>query len=859
MYLFNFFLAFGSLFLFQDSNNNKLTGRFSGDAPLNIIEKVYLQTDRDRYTAGEDLYFKAYLVDASSKLLTDHSSSLHVDLIAPGNDIIASRIVRLGEGLGKGDFSLPKKLASGSYHLRAYTNYMRNFSDALFFDRTITVVGNTPDNSNQDSATTIKNKIDITFFPEGGSLVEDVESDVAFKAVNALGEGISVEGTVFTVTGDSVTSFSSSHKGMGLFRFTPRQGTEYRILTTDGNGNTATSVIPDVFKTGYVMHIQGNPDEGIEIVIRTNGRTFSERHEKDLTLSLSEHGNMISATTFRLNALNNVMNIESSEIPAGIVMFTLSEDNVVPEAERLFFVNNPAGYKIGLKTDRQTYSTRDSVALQLSLSADDKTPQTAFLSMSAFDEVSGEDLSEYPVNIASWFLLESEVRGKVEEPSYYFDINNPAREKDLNLLLLTQGWRDFRWKYKDEPFRPEHGFTVSGRVRNKFADEPVSNATVTVSVFSEAKPLTVISSTDSTGRFSIDNLDLTGKARLIASVSDDRDRLKGWLLLDSIHYSPSPAMYEQVKKMNLIQPEKTGETKKDTAVQQDDDELFRKFTRDNLKKMKDYTSSDTIPIGEVTIKARNIALPEPAKMRAERYLMTLFPDIEYPMEKNIQVYNNLGQLLILRFRLKFSGTDPLQNTDGLVGQTMSKVPGQINPEADKSDSAPKQGFQTDAIPGSGSSSKMKDPILILDGAIVEFGSISMIPADWVDRIDILYPINAQFVWGERGKHGVVSIILKDDAQYRDRTKYFHSVNVRIAGYDEARIFYSSKHNKTSEDNKKPDLRTTLFWSPDIILKKNGSTTLSWFNCDNPATVRIKVEGITSDGVPPFATGEYEVR
>jgi hypothetical protein len=61
----------------------------------------------------------------------------------------------------------------------------------------------------------VKNKFEVSFFPEGGSLVDNVPSVVGFKAVNASGSSCDVSGEVYSSTGELVTTFKSVHKGMG--------------------------------------------------------------------------------------------------------------------------------------------------------------------------------------------------------------------------------------------------------------------------------------------------------------------------------------------------------------------------------------------------------------------------------------------------------------------------------------------------------------------------------------------------------------------------------------------------------------------------------------------------------------------
>jgi len=102
------------LFCFAGTNLQYIPAEDS----IQLIEKVYLHIDRDSYYPGDDIWFKAYMVDASDWLLSSNTSNLHVEMISPELKIIDSRIVRLNDGLGNGDFKLPEKLQSGRYRLK---------------------------------------------------------------------------------------------------------------------------------------------------------------------------------------------------------------------------------------------------------------------------------------------------------------------------------------------------------------------------------------------------------------------------------------------------------------------------------------------------------------------------------------------------------------------------------------------------------------------------------------------------------------------------------------------------------------------------------------------------------------------
>jgi len=801
---------------------------------LNLIEKVYLHTDRGNYSPGEDLWFKAYLVEGTYRMLTTHSNNLHVDLISPDSKIIESQIIRLTNGLGNGDFKLPEKLSSGKYQIRAYTNYMRNFGEEMFFKKNFTVINtDNPKHGIPDSIVHVKNKPDIRFFPEGGSLVDDVTSLVGFKAVDAAGKGCEITGMVYSSHGDTVASFNSTFKGMGTFNLNPAPGEQYYSIIYDNNGDSAKTQIQKSLKTGTVLNVSETHPGELDLVIRTNKETLPVLRDHDLSLTVSLHSIILKTIFFRVKSLNNHMTLKTDEFPDGIVSLTIYDLEGKPFCERLVFVHNNDDEELTVETDKPVYATRDSVSVRISLSGCHVQDQDAFLSLSASNEISVDETDLYTNNISSWFLLESDVRGDIETPSYYFDRANADRLKNLNILLLTQGWRDFKWKYENY-FETENGFTISGRVRKKLVNEPLENSTVTLGLFEGKRPNVYLVPVDSSGRFLLKGIDFTGKTSLIASVTNDKDKLKGWLILDSISYIPEEVHNNvNIRQVIIDSPIKT-DSKSSVEI---NDSL--KYYKSNNNPGKKYKLSDTIEIGEVIINPRlkfepwNKFEPYTPRRQNEMNLRTLFPDRELVVTADLELYNTLGQLLSVKLHISYNDNPGVSNIGGIL---------------------------TTQVPGKSSCNKMTNPLTMLDGMEVKYDAIAAIPISWVERIDVLCPIRGELEWGEiKGGNGVVSILLKSDALWSSTIPTYHSVNKSITGYNEPRIFYSPKHHSSLKADKKPDLRTTLFWEPNIEIENNKNVILNYYNSDNSSTVKIAIEGITSDGIPITASTEYEVK
>ncbi len=800
----------------------------SPDDSLLVIEKVYLQTDRESYYPGDDLWFKAYLIDASFQMLSGHSTNLHVELISPALNITDSRIIKLNGGLGNGDFHLPDSLKPGRYRLRAYTNYMRNFGDNLFYKNIIIINALDSGKVFPENGAAIT-RPEISFFPEGGSLVDDISSLVAFKAENDAGFGIDLSGEVYSSTGEYVTSFKTMHKGMGVFSLSPITGKDYYALIKTRSGDSVRYDIPESFPHGVVLNVSGNQDGELQLTFKTNPRTFGQVRDRDLELVISARSIPYKTFTFRMKSLNSFLTIPTSDLPEGIVTLTLRGYKMLPFCERLVYLQNNDDVRIKLETGKKEYYPRDSVSISVSMTNTSDSSIKAFLSLSSTDNLFTSS-SLYPSTISSWFLLESDIRGQVEEPSYYFDHSNPNRLKDLDMLLLTHGWRDFKWKYAENVFLPENGFSISGRVRKIFSDVPVKNPKISIAIFKSGNPFSTTLSVDSSGRFHLDGIDFTGEAKMIASITGDNDKLKGWLILDSMKYSPAKVSGYIRKEGSVYKNELfsvsdslSGEyqiiTKKmHTFVQ------YAEYKNSIVKK---YKLSDTIALGEVTVTAKRVDWTETAASRSRHYLRGT-PDKEVVITPELKSYNNVYQLVTQRY---------------------------ISP------------FKMKGIFAWGLNPRMTTPLYMIDGVRASELEVKSIPLSMVERIDILDEVASYSTFSTIVSvndstasmiDGVISIILRDDL-WNTPSTVFHSVNVKISGYAEPRIFYSPKHRATLQADYKPDLRTTLLWKPDIEVSNYRETILNFYNGDNPAIIQITAEGITSTGIPVSGKTEYIIR
>jgi len=342
------------------------------------------------------------------------------------------------------------------------------------------------------------------------------------------------------------------------------------------------------------------------------------------------------------------------------------------------------------------------------------------------------------------------------------------------------------------------------------------NATVTIGIFQEKNNIITSVKTDSTGRFTLDLDNLTGNAKVVVNAMDDKGKFQGRLILDSVNYLPP-----EVKKVKVL---------KYIAVREDPvkNENFKSLQETyeiNRSIRKKYTLSDTIMIDEVMILAKRKETPREFQVNQIR-LVYGQPDKEIIITPQMESSRSISDILIGR----------------VSGLTLSK---------------PTRTSSGIRIHGLTTFSDSQEPLFLLDGIVSSYEEVNSIPKNWIDRIDVIKSEKAA-AFGIRGAFGVISVITKtsENIPYKPVS---YAVSTEISGFDSPRIFYSPKHITTRQNGYMPDLRSTLYWLPDIKVFTNQDYLVKYFNADVSSTYSIIVEGITSDGIPVSGKTEYEVK
>jgi len=769
-----------------------------------FFEKAYLQTDRSYYSAGEDLWFSAYLVNGKSTNLTSSSANLYVELISPELKILDKKTILLSNGRGNGDFKLLDSIPTGWYNIRAYTNWMRNFGDEFVFQKSIFITNNLKENATYATRNANKNPVGIaqnthkktiTFYPEGGALVEGLNSLVAFKTNDDLGNGLKASGSIISNKGDTVTSFQSTEAGMGLLTFTPKANETYRVVGVFGK-EKFTSTLPQILQKGLVLHVTTD-SLTIRASITANEGMFSDVSGKTLSVVIKHAGDNIYTGAVKMSKQSISVAISTKDFPPGIAIITLIDDLGKPHCERLIFISPDKNITYSVTPNKLAYKAREKVSLNVKATDALGMPVKTSFSLAAVDGLLPDD----GTNIASYLLLQSEIKGEIKNPDQYFDVKNPSRLKQLDLLLLTQGWRNYLWRKLADTvlkvsYLPEPGLSIKGIVREKVGSKLLQNMNITLfgSGFSGDKLFTT--KTDENGKYFIDGLKWYGNQPIKLSSQDAKGKKGGWLQIDS---AANPIA---IQFKNGLQD-------------------YAKNIDAEISKRMDYNRSykfgDSISLNDVEIKAA-----QNKKVILFDETMVTYGDQEqvFNITPDDYSFNGLEHFLLTKVR----GTFPVDDTDSVTSEGVTFL---VNGK------------------------KIRPRIRInnkeeLVGERLDYYSLTM---DKINQIKVQHLIT-----NEGAEVYLISLNVKDDAL---GTANLNLLNLNLTGYYAARDFYSPNYSNPATKNK--DLRTTIFWAPKLETNARGEANVVFYNGDNKGAVAIRTDGITEKGTAVAAKNNYTVQ
>ncbi|MFP4467894.1 MAG: TonB-dependent receptor plug domain-containing protein [Bacteroidales bacterium] len=752
-------------------------------------QTAFLHTDKQEYLAGEIIWLKAYLVNATTLEPDTLSTNFYVELINTESGIAEVMLLRLEEGFAHGDILLPDSLSEGNYQLRAYTDWMRNFDDDFFFTKDIYVYNPIEENFIK-TWDVLKNRwfnwrlgrqrdnMQFAFFPEGGQMIAGKENRVAFKSANALGAGVEASGVLVDDNGNEVLEFSTFHNGMGSFTFTPEEGRNYHANIKYANGDTERERLPDTESMGYMLSADIAGGE-IQVQVHTNLDTGTVPRADEVFLVAQTRGRAYYTENTRLVDGSVNLSIPTDKFPTGTCQLTLFDAAGQPIAERLVFVNHGNIAEADLEGLSATTvedpegDSREGLSLDVQLPDD---VSGGSYSLAVID--TPEDAPDHSANIASELLIFAGLSYKTEDPWYYLSEPEGDPARALDLVMMTHGWKRFDWEAIAEGEFPEirhdfpSGVSISGQMEARSSGRDTGITDIELAVIAEDDSVRVFkTTTDREGNFEFPTIEQDG--------------------IFTAEFRPDDRYERRIMDINL------------NVRKFEDLEFKRNFDTRPKQVTSRGDDWEKVDKPETILSKRQIAQEnnEPLSMFGVPNQVIYFEDVR-------DQYSHM--LDVLRTRVR----------------GLRIVSGEIT------------------LRGPSSLFFSNEPLFMVDEMAVSRGTFLNTSVEDVDRLAVITGADAAIL-GSRGANGALIIYTRRSDQMR-RPSYEYL----MAGFHEPTETFDSMMD--TRLYRETGMNRTLFWEARLETGETGNKTFSFPVDEHVRNMRVIVQGIDKNGRITFS-------
>jgi hypothetical protein len=751
-------------------------------------EKLYLHFDKSFYNAGETIWFKAYLL--ADNLPYALSKTVYAELIDDKGKILEKKMMPVYESGAASNFDLPDTLSNTKLFVRAYTSWMLNFDSTLLYIKPLQII---------PAKTSVKKTADAityntTFFPEGGDMVENINCRIAFKATDNNGVPITIKGEIVNESKKKITDFTSVHDGMGHFFITPLPGEKYKAIWKDKKGILHETPLPVAKKQSVVLSVTYTNDNLSYTLTRPD--SADEVFTAYTVVAQMQHQMVYSAKINMKVKKEVTAPISTENFADGVLQLTVFNAAQIPVAERLVFVNhNSYSFFTDLHLVEKNIIKRGRNTLQIDVGDTILTNLSVAITDGDINAVTKNEETIY-----SNFLLTSDLKGYVYNPAYYFSSDEDSVRQHLDLVMMTNGWRRFKWENILAQQWPKLTWPIDNYLSIKGNVYGLSKTQLT------GKDLTGIIKTKnntgdfivipltSDGQFRVSGIYLFDTAKLYYQINGDKDKR----LTSIASFSFKNEIASTAVPNNLFLSSLFYNVKTDSAFLQKNAKLAA------LQRSLFESKAKTLEVVKVKTKQKS-----PQQKLEEEYTSGFFAGGDgYTFDV---------------------GNDPFASSAQSVLQYLQgKVAGlQISTNG---------GQQSASWRGSETS-------IFLNETNTDIDMLQTVSMNDVALIKVYRPPFFGAIGGGAG--GAIAIYTKKGAGDNGKVKGLDFTN--IYGYSAIKEFYMPDYEKTNTDA--PDYRTTLYWNPFVILdKKTRRIKIPFYNSDNCKKIRVVIEGLNKLGL-----------
>ena len=749
-------------------------------------------------SAGQEVLADFSLKNLNNEVIPFYQFSYEVYIA--GKEVLKNEVSTNKEGKIQLKFNLPKDLETTDVLLNIRVNY-DGFKESISRNVPVTL-----------------NKVDLFFFPESGSLANDISTKIAFKALNEFGQPVDIKGEILDENQQKISEFEAYKFGMGKFDFTPRNGKKYFVKIFQPNISKLFE-LPSAKDNSVVLNV-GKINGKIILKIQSN-------EIQNLKLVGNFRNKEVFSKAFSLRQKEKIQ-LDEKDFPSGICRFTILNKENIPLCERVIYLNKSREMQVKITPNKNTFIPREKVELNIETLDENGKPIAANLGLSVIDDKLWTYADDKQNTIFSWLQMDSEIAGKIEEPSFYFKKDEPKADEALDLVMLTNAYRYFELlpEIKENKLM-KFEYEKSNSVYGKVIDENGKDIDAEVFLMDYSAEPKVLKQNTKKARFYFTNFPSGKDYQLIAKPRNKKQKISIKVL--AFHLDGEIMATESELKSS----QKEGK---------EFEKIEENFKERALEKIHNKTENQV-------------------QVEKKRYYGGKSDSIK---EKRIEEVVTTGYG-ILREKKSLSYSVTTVSRNEINANIVQSLSGRV---------AGLEITQNSGIPGSAANIRIRgaaslngnQPLFVIDGVIVDKIDTNINTND-IKNISVLKDAAATSIYGSRAANGVIIINTNDGMPYnakniqfsKDNFAYFNISSGYLKNNDTYERVFTYPVYQDTKTLFRDDFRETIYWNPVIQTDENGKAKVEFYNSDANTTFRMITEGAAYNGLLGRAEKTYAVK
>jgi len=313
-------------------------------------------------------------------------------------------------------------------------------------------------------------RINITFFPDGGKLVPGIPQMVVFEAKDQLGRPISLKADVLDEQGKQLAVTATIQPGLGVFSLLNIDNKKLTFKITSDIGNNQETLLPSQTLGSMSITVKKNDGKNLSLLL---GRSPKSELSKFVIVAVG-NGEMIWASDFELEQAG-VLSVPLENFRSDIAAIAVFTETGVLVSQRLVYVGKNPRVNVSLSPSKSSFKKSEEGQIKLKVTGLDGKPVKAEFAVSMADKFA------FPGSVSDVASLNY----GLDRPAGFIEPIEKMNRVLVDYMLAANAMKGFDWNQISaiDPTKTQNIRMSSTRVTGRVVDSkelPVPNALVSL-------------------------------------------------------------------------------------------------------------------------------------------------------------------------------------------------------------------------------------------------------------------------------------------------------------------------------------------------------------------------------------------